>query len=62
MIMPIPGAFIPGGDWRKAVLTIPIGQGMSFATGDFLGVIIDFLIVSLIVFLVARYAKKVGLK
>jgi large conductance mechanosensitive channel len=62
IIMPIPGAFIPGGDWRKAVLTIPIGEGMSFATGDFLGVIIDFLIVSLVVFLIAKYAKKVGLK
>jgi large conductance mechanosensitive channel len=62
IVMPIPGAFVPGGDWRKAVLTVPIGQGISFAIGDFVGVIIDFLIVSGVVFLIARYAKKIGLK
>jgi len=62
IIMPIPGAFVSGGDWRKAVLTVPIGQGISFAVGDFVGVIIDFLIVSGVVFLIARYAKKIGLK
>jgi len=62
IIMPIPGAFIPGGDWKKAVLTIPIGQGIFFAIGDFVGVIVDFLIVSGVVFLIARYAKKIGLK
>jgi large conductance mechanosensitive channel len=62
IIMPIPGAFIPGGDWRKAVVTIPVGQGVSLALGDFVGVIIDFAIVSLVIFLIARYAKKIGLK
>jgi len=62
IIMPIPGAFIPGGDWRKAVVTLPVGQGMSFALGDFVGVIIDFAIVSLVVFLMAKYAKRMGLK
>lgn len=62
IIMPIPGAFIPGGDWRKAVFTIPIGEGISFAIGDFVGVIIDFLIVSVVIFLIAKYAKKIGLK
>jgi len=62
IIMPIPGAFIQGGDWRKAVLTIPIGQGIFFAIGDFVGVMIDFLIVSGVVFLIAKYAKKIGLK
>lgn len=62
IIMPIPGAFIPGGDWRKAVFTVPIGEGISFAIGDFVGVIIDFLIVSVIIFLIAKYAKRIGLK
>ena len=62
IIMPIPGAFIPGGHWRKAVINVPVGQGISFAVGDFVGVIIDFLIVSMVVFLVARYAKKIGVK
>lgn len=62
IIMPIPGAFIPGGDWRKVVISVPVGQGISLAIGDFVGVIIDLLIVSMVVFLIARYAKKIGLK
>lgn len=51
IIMPIPGALISGGDWRKAVLSLPIGQGMNFAVGDFVGVII-------VVFFIAKYADK----
>lgn len=58
IIMPIPGALLPGGDWKKAVFTIPIGQGMNFAVGDFVGVMIDFSIVAVVVFLIARYAEK----
>jgi large conductance mechanosensitive channel len=58
LIMPIPGALISGGDWRKAVFTLPVGQGMNFAVGDFVGVVIDFLIVSTVVFLIAKYAGK----
>ncbi len=62
IIMPIPGAFIVGGDWRKAILSIPVGQGMNFAVGDFVGVIFDFLIVAAVVFLIAKYGSKMGLK
>ena len=62
LIMPIPGALIPGGDWRKAVVTIPVGNGMNFAVGDFVGVIIDFLIVASVIFVIAKYAGKMGLK
>jgi large conductance mechanosensitive channel len=62
IIMPIPGALIPGGDWRKAVISVPVGNGMNFAIGDFVGVVIDFLIVAGAVFLIARYAQKIGLK
>lgn len=59
IIMPIPGALISGGDWRKAVFTLPIGQGMNFAVGDFAGVILDFLIVTAVIFVIAKYASKV---
>ena len=59
LIMPIPGALLAGGDWRKAVFTLPIGQGMNFAVGDFVGVMVDFLIVAVVVFFIARYAEKV---
>ncbi|MGA8857365.1 MAG: MscL family protein [Candidatus Bathyarchaeia archaeon] len=58
IIMPIPGALLPGGDWRKAVFTIPIGQGMNFAVGDFVGVMFDFLIVVVVIFFIARYAMR----
>ena len=62
IIMPIPGALIPGGDWREAIVTLPIGNGMNFAVGDFVGVIIDFPIVAVVVFLIARYGRKIGPK
>jgi large conductance mechanosensitive channel len=62
LIMPIPGAMIPGGDWRKAVVSLPVGAGMNFAVGDFVGVIIDFLIVAAVIFVIAKYAGKMGLK
>ena len=62
IIMPIPGAFIPGGDWRKAIFSIPIGQGINFAIGDFVGVILDFIIVAIVVFLIVKYGRKIGLK
>jgi large conductance mechanosensitive channel len=58
IIMPIPGALMPGGDWRKAVVSLPIGQGMNFGVGDFAGVIINFLIVAVVVFFIAKYAGK----
>jgi large conductance mechanosensitive channel len=62
IIMPVPGALIPGGDWRKAVFSIPVGNGMNFAVGDFVGVIVNFLIVACVVFLIAKYSEKIGLK
>jgi large conductance mechanosensitive channel len=59
IIMPIPGAFLPGGNWQKAVVSIPIDQGINFAIGDFVSVIIDFMIVSVVIFFIAKYAAKV---
>ena len=62
IIMPVPGAFVSGGEWRKAIISIPVGQGLNFAVGDFVGVVIDFLIVAVVIFMIARYARKMGLK
>ena len=62
LIMPIPSAFIAGGDWRKAVVTIPVGNGMSFGVGDFVGVVIDFLIIAFVIFVIAKFGRKAGLK
>jgi len=62
LIMPIPGALVPGGDWRTAVVSIPIGSGMNFGIGDFVGAVIDFLIIALVIFIIVKYAKKIGIK
>jgi large conductance mechanosensitive channel len=62
IIMPIPGALIPGGDWRTAVITIPIGAGINFAVGDFVGVLIDFIIVAIVIFMISKWARKIGIK
>ena len=62
LIMPIPGAFTAGGDWKKAIVTIPLGNGMNFGVGDFIGVVIDFLIISMVIFLIAKFSRKAGLK
>ncbi|MGQ9781162.1 MAG: MscL family protein [Nitrososphaeria archaeon] len=62
IIMPIPGALIPGGDWRKAVVTVNIGNGINFSIGDFVGVLIDFLIVAVVIFFIAKYARKMGVR
>ncbi len=62
LIMPIPSAFVAGGDWRKAVVTIPVGNGMSFGIGDFIGVVIDFLIIAFVIFIIAKFGRKAGLK
>jgi large conductance mechanosensitive channel len=58
IIMPVPGALIPGGDWRKAIVSLPIGAGMNFAIGDFVGVIINFMIITVVIFFIAKYAGK----
>src|SRR5579864_1391453 len=62
IIMPIPSAFIAGGDWRKAIVTIPVGNGMNFGIGDFIGVVIDFFIIAMVIFVIAKFARKAGLK
>ena len=55
IIMPIIGAIIPGGSWREAVINVgPI----AFLIGDFVGAIIDFVIIALVVFLVVKYMMK----
>jgi len=54
ILMPIVGAFTPDGDWRKYVTPGPI----KFELGRVLGSGIDFLIVALIVFWLAKKILK----
>lgn len=62
LIMPIPGAFMAGGDWQKATVTIPIGNGMNFGIGDFVSVVVNFFIIAMVIFVIAKFGRKAGLK
>jgi len=55
VIMPIIAVIIPGGDWRSAVLNVgPI----KFLAGDFVGALIDFFIIALVIFIIVKYIMK----
>jgi large conductance mechanosensitive channel len=55
LIMPIIGVLVPGGDWRLA--TLDIGP-MKFPVGDYVGAIIDFVIIALVIFILVKYIMK----
>ncbi|HEY9246005.1 MAG TPA: large conductance mechanosensitive channel protein MscL [Candidatus Methanoperedens sp.] len=55
LIMPIIGAVIPGGDWRNATLTL---GSMKFMVGDFVGALIDFIIIALVIFMIVKMVVK----
>jgi large conductance mechanosensitive channel len=55
IIMPIITAFIPGGAWRTA--TFKMGS-IVISWGDFLGVLINFVIIAFVVFLMAKILLK----
>lgn len=54
-LMPILGLVVPQGDWRNATFWI-------FKVGDFVGALIDFVIIALIVFVLMKQLSKTGLK
>lgn len=59
ILMPIITFFIPGGKWREAILTLgPI----QIAIGHFVGALLDFLIIAIVVFALMKQLKKTGLK
>ena len=47
LVMPLVNALTPGGDWRQIELT-----SLHFKVGDFMGTVVDFLIVAGVVFIV----------
>jgi large conductance mechanosensitive channel len=55
IIMPIIAIIIPGGNWRVAVF--PIGP-IQFLLGDFVGAIIDFVIIAMVIFILVKYIMK----
>lgn len=55
IIMPFIAVIIPGGDWRLSVLQL---GPVKLLIGDFVGAIIDFMIIALVVFLVVKFMMK----
>jgi large conductance mechanosensitive channel len=59
ILMPIITFFIPGGGWREAIWTIgPI----QLSIGHFFGVLIDFIVIAVVVFIMMKQLTKTGLK
>lgn len=59
ILMPMITFFVPGGAWREAVLILgPINLGV----GHFIGSLLDFLMIALIVFILMKQLKKTGLR
>jgi large conductance mechanosensitive channel len=55
LLMPLIGILVPGGDWRKLGFTV---AGAQFGVGNVLGALLDFTIVALIVFMIAKIVLK----
>jgi large conductance mechanosensitive channel len=55
IIMPIIAVLTPGGDWKTSVLQV---GPVKFMVGDFVGALIDFVIVSVVIFLIVKLIMK----
>ncbi len=51
LIMPVVKVLLPGGDWQTAVLAV---GPVNFGIGAFIAALINFLIIALVVFLMAK--------
>jgi large conductance mechanosensitive channel len=59
ILMPIVTFFIPGGAWREATLTLgPI----VLMVGSFIGNVVDFLIIAIVVFIIMKQLEKSPIK
>jgi large conductance mechanosensitive channel len=55
MIMPLIGMAVPSGEWRQ--ISFQMGSG-KFLVGDFLGSVVDFVIIALVVFMIGKALLK----
>ncbi len=55
IIMPVISVAIPGGDWRSSVLQL---GPVKLLVGDFVGALIDFLIIAFVVFMIVKLIMK----
>jgi large conductance mechanosensitive channel len=65
LLMPVIGLFLPGGNWREAKVVLATTTNASgkitenaILYGHFLGTVVDFIIVALVVFLIVRALVK----
>lgn len=52
LIMPLVGLVMPGGDWRNAQFALSGNNAIKY--GDFVGRVIDFVIIAAVVFLIVK--------
>ena len=52
LVMPIIGVVLPGGEWRAAQLTLSGSNAIKY--GDFAGRLVDFMIISIVTFLILK--------
>ena len=55
LIMPVVGMLSAGGEWRQIAFQV---GGSKFLVGDFLGSVLDFAVVALVVFLITKSLLK----
>ena len=55
ILMPVVTAFIPGGEWRTVVVNV---GPVKFMFGPFIGAMIDFIIVAVLVFWMSKKLLK----
>ncbi len=55
ILMPLITFFIPGGAWREATLTL---GPVVMMVGSFIGNVIDFLIIAIVVFMIMKQLEK----
>lgn len=51
LFMPVVGAFLPGGDWKSWILEV---GSVRFGLGHWLGTAVDFVIVAILIFTIAK--------
>jgi large conductance mechanosensitive channel len=59
ILMPVITFFIPGGTWREATLTV---GPVVLSLGHFVGALLDYLIIALIVFYLMKALKRTALE
>jgi large conductance mechanosensitive channel len=55
IIMPVIAVLVPGGDWKTAIVNV---GPVKFPVGDFIGALIDFIIIALVIFLIVKFMIK----